>query len=552
MVEEQTRRSQNIGFLCTPGLDNFLKPVQEFLGQYHRVSSYVGGSIDAIRKIVLDNDVIWIEWANDLAVVVTNMPEVRGKRVIIRLHSYEVFVDQFLQGIDWRRVTDVVFVGKHVKNLFVERLKRLVPKDRIADFSTWYIPNAVAMDKYPFTKHRPGYNVAFIGYINDKKGPMLLIHAFAALFRKNAKYTLHVAGTAQDLRHTVYLNHMIRSMGLARNIRFYGHVEDIPKWLEDKNYIVCTSPFESQNMGLMEAMACGVKPLIHNFYGADTIYPENYLWLTINDFVRKAMNWKDYNSSFYRGFIENRYSDRILLPVLDDMLAEEPEFTEDTDPVGFSTLDKIDIAAAEFVYKPEDYWGKRSNPTDPNMSKVVNDAHVDFIRTQLPSTSEGLKILDLGPGIGRTFDAYKGAREVWGVDISANYVDRAKEKAKEVGFLYQPIQKRLEDRLPFDDMTFDVAVASEVLLHVLPGQIEATMKELARVAKKVVIISWYEGERVPYQNLAGPTTPTTHCFHYNYIDLCAKNGWVMDTVEYTDNQIMFSYYPLEASAEAVN
>ena len=35
----------------------------------------------------------------------------------------------------------------------------------------------------------------------------------------------------------------------------------------------------------MESMACGLTPLIHTFYGAKGLYPEKYLWRSIDDLV---------------------------------------------------------------------------------------------------------------------------------------------------------------------------------------------------------------------------------------------------------------------------
>jgi hypothetical protein len=57
----------------------------------------------------------------------------------------------------------------------------------------------------------------------------------------------------------------------------------------------------------MEAMARGLKPLIHNFVGARGIYPGKYLWNTIPDFVRMATE-DNYDPAEYRNFIETNYS----------------------------------------------------------------------------------------------------------------------------------------------------------------------------------------------------------------------------------------------------
>ncbi|WP_242844506.1 glycosyltransferase [Clostridium botulinum] len=90
------------------------------------------------------------------------------------------------------------------------------------------------------------------------------------------------------------------------NIAYVGQ-KDINKWLEDKNYLICTSVLESQGLGIMEAMSKVIRPLIHNFVGAKEVYPEKYVWSSLDDIVNMLSD-KEYSSLEYRNFIENNYS----------------------------------------------------------------------------------------------------------------------------------------------------------------------------------------------------------------------------------------------------
>ncbi|RVD50324.1 glycosyltransferase, partial [Mesorhizobium sp. M2D.F.Ca.ET.140.01.1.1] len=85
----------------------------------------------------------------------------------------------------------------------------------------------------------------------------------------------------QDARYQLYFNQMIDELRLTDNVQFDGWQDDMNQYLEDKHYLICTSLLESQHMSAMEAMAKGIKPLIHNFYGAKTIYDESVVWNTI-------------------------------------------------------------------------------------------------------------------------------------------------------------------------------------------------------------------------------------------------------------------------------
>lgn len=81
------------------------------------------------------------------------------------------------------------------------------------------------------------------------------------------EFTFHIAGIFQETRFEVYMRHMIEQMGIEDNVVFHGWVENIPDWLKLMNYIISNSPWEGCPMNLIEAMACGIKPLIYNLAG---------------------------------------------------------------------------------------------------------------------------------------------------------------------------------------------------------------------------------------------------------------------------------------------
>ncbi len=47
--------------------------------------------------------------------------------------------------------------------------------------------------------------------------------------------------------------------------------------------------------------------LIHNFVGAKEVYPEKYVWSSLNDIVNMLSD-EEYSSIEYRNFIEKNYS----------------------------------------------------------------------------------------------------------------------------------------------------------------------------------------------------------------------------------------------------
>jgi hypothetical protein len=54
-------------------------------------------------------------------------------------------------------------------------------------------------------------------------------------------------------------------------------------------------------------MACGLKPLIHNFFCANEIYPEKYCFNSISEFGSLVFS-SDYRSGEYRKYVQDNYS----------------------------------------------------------------------------------------------------------------------------------------------------------------------------------------------------------------------------------------------------
>ncbi|MCS4525185.1 glycosyltransferase [Clostridium botulinum] len=67
---------------------------------------------------------------------------------------------------------------------------------------------------------KKGFNIAYVGYINFKKGPMLLLHAFKKIFDTDNRYKLHIAGTFDEDRYRLYFNQMIKELGLEKILYF--------------------------------------------------------------------------------------------------------------------------------------------------------------------------------------------------------------------------------------------------------------------------------------------------------------------------------------------
>jgi len=287
---------KKVGFICLAGLDQFIDPIIEGLSDNYTTRKFMIRNQQDIYNAIDWADIIWLEWCNQTAIIGTNYEGIKGKKVIIRLHSYEIFTD-FPKQINWLVVNRLILVAPHIREI----LKIFIP-DIEEKVKIEIVSNGIDLDPTHLKKVQPGYNISWVGFINYKKNPQMALQILKKLVDIDKRYKLHVAGSFQDSRYKIYLEYMINEMGLQDNIKFYGWIDDMEKFWEYKNYLLHTSIHESFGYGIFEAMARGIKPIIHNFRGAKELYPKNVIFNTIDEAVNKIIN-EDYNSNEYRDWI---------------------------------------------------------------------------------------------------------------------------------------------------------------------------------------------------------------------------------------------------------
>ena len=177
-----------------------------------------------------------------------------------------------------------------------------------------------------------------------------------------------------------------------------------------------------------------------------------------------------------------------------------------------------------FTYEEVKFWNSKKIPIPKRelTEKEVN-MPVNFIKENLVGCK---KVLDFGPGKGRTFGAYEEIETVRAYDISdtwKSYVFNSVKKYNIKNFDLI-ISKKIES-LPYKDNEFDAVVVSLVLLHQRPQYIINVMSELVRVSKKVIAISYYS--KLKDFILPGTILDNSKAkkHNYNYKKICEDNKW---------------------------
>ncbi len=514
-VRQMRRPRTKIAVLCLPGLQSFLGDIVDYLKTKYDVRTCYSNNNQEIESATQWADIVWLEWANELTIALTNHPTILdSKHIICRLHSYEAFAG-YAGKINWGKISDLIFVAEHIKNIVLQQVPDLLNKVK----NIHIIPNGINLDKLAFKNPSKGTNLAYLGQINYKKGPMLLLHAFRELVQVDKKYRLFIGGNFQDVRYELYFSQMIKEMGLENNIQMDGWVENVGSWLDDKQYIVCTSVLEGHPVGLMEAMACGLKPIIHNFVGARQIYPDKYLWNTIPEFV-SSVTGPDYDSREYRLFIEKHYSLQKQLKSIASIIRQEksPSVKEDTSR--HANLKSSTQSPKEFYDNFLEYLKRdreRSNPRHEYIKKRLNQI-----------IQPGKEVLDLGCGIGITTEhiASLGVKKVVGVDLSPKLIAFARKSVPQAEFREGDITNLELHR------TFDVITLVDVIEHIPEERYEdlfATL-ELHAHEETMVYLSvpdpqWIEFVRTHCPEKLQIIDNSVH--HFTLLELGRKHGFLL-------------------------
>jgi SAM-dependent methyltransferase len=413
-MRNNVKQDTKIAFLCLPGLDNFLKDIVETFSLGYDVKLVVTTNGNQISEAIKWADIVWLEWANEMAVFATNqIPEIQNKKVVCRLHRYEAFT-QFPDKINWKNVDFLIFVAESMKKTFHE----LHPNINLNSCKEEIVYNGVDLDKFKFLVHKPGYNLSVLAHINYRKNPETWVQIIGKLKEIDNRYKLHVGGDFQDPLYKIYFDYIKKEMKLENNFILHGWINEVDKFLEDKDYTLSTSIHEGHPYNILESMARGIKPVILNYSGAKEQWPNELIYNTIDEAVEKITELT-YDSESYRRFIEDNYSLEKQIDNMEYMINQFNSFKkkEMKAEKPLTIIDTKKYYDNFLEYLKMDHI--RPNPRHNHVKKTLEQL-----------IKPGSKVLDIGCGTGISsyFMASKGAI-VTAVDLSNKLIEFAKQNS---------------------------------------------------------------------------------------------------------------------------
>ncbi len=222
---------------------------------------------------------------------INNYPQAEACKNIVFVRRYEYYTN-IPEYLDWSKVSKIICVNHRLAN-GIEKRTGIKPE---------VIFNGVWPEDWTYEARTFGPEIAIVGYVNHKKNlPM----ALQILKRMPEEFRLHIAGQIQDWATADYISHLGEALGLKERVRYCGHIKDVNAWLENKNFILSCSITEGNPNNVIEAMAKGIKPVVHNWPGSERQF-SHWVFNTIDDAV-EMMTSGEYDSPTYRKTVEENF-----------------------------------------------------------------------------------------------------------------------------------------------------------------------------------------------------------------------------------------------------
>jgi glycosyltransferase involved in cell wall biosynthesis len=137
----------------------------------------------------------------------------------------------------------------------VETMRAWMPASRLA-----HVPNPLRVPPDPGTRRlRDGPRFISVGRLVPQKRVDLVLEAFARLDGLD-DWSFEVLGDGPE---RIALGELVERRGIAGRTRFYGYVDPFPH-LYAADIFILASDFEGMPNALLEAMACGVVPIVND------------------------------------------------------------------------------------------------------------------------------------------------------------------------------------------------------------------------------------------------------------------------------------------------
>lgn len=231
-----------------------------------------------LRTAVNEADLIWVEWGNETAVLVSQW-EVK-KPVLVHLHRYES-ESSWLHLLNPRGISGFFFVSDWVKQVTLSQ------RPSLAGVPMQVIPIGINPYLYSTVKTAAAARtIAQVGWKVEVKDTYWTINLVKRLRETDPTWRLLLVGPEPDSRDA-WARPLYKLISANSGwITVTGNREDLADYFKNIGWVVSASRLESFHRSVVEGSAAGCVPVVRDwpevarYGGARGIYPED--WIVAN------------------------------------------------------------------------------------------------------------------------------------------------------------------------------------------------------------------------------------------------------------------------------
>lgn len=174
----------------------------------------------------------------------------------------------------FKKIQNIIFISEYNKKVYFERFQKkkglkfeLIPNP-VNDIFLHYERPIVPTNKN---------ELYFVGEIKKRKGLHVLIQALHILIQQNLDCKLHLIGGFKESNYEKHINHLVKSLGLTKNVVFSGWKNQLEIMEYSKNIPVFVLPSfqETLPLSIAEAMCQGKIVVASNICGIPEMIEDN-------------------------------------------------------------------------------------------------------------------------------------------------------------------------------------------------------------------------------------------------------------------------------------
>ena len=218
------------------------------------------------------------------------------KPIVARGVDIDIYFGHFL-GVDLNRCKSVLFINDYMKDLVLLKCKGAGKEVKVP---VEVVHLGVDLDKFTYRERKAGgKQIGWLSKIWSGKGIELLCQLIYKLVQQNKEFKFDIVGKIAEPWVGKYMEEFIKRNNLDSNVNRIESVVDVNDWMEKQDYMLSTSMKECMSLPMIEAMAKGIKPIIHHWWDAAQLYPKELVWEGIDDAIKLILE-DSYDSNAYR------------------------------------------------------------------------------------------------------------------------------------------------------------------------------------------------------------------------------------------------------------